>query len=174
MSDYDAIPAIADDELGQTAIPLCDLLHQRRVDKWFPLIGGDGEEKGEVRLLLQFRFNRAGESISRFWSEPFKPVWPKFAPNRTFQHVKDLMAEAQPYQALLQGFAAVLKWERPLATIVWLAIILALTFYPRYIYSALQLLLALQLLQNYIWRRGQAQTLELDQATAGRCVVGNG
>lgn len=171
VSDYDAIPAIADDELGSAAILLSDLVHQRRVDQWFPLIGADGEEKGEVRLILEYRFNRAGEALSRFWAEPpYKPDWPKFAPNITFGHVKDLMKETEPYVALLQGLAAVLQWARPLVTLVWLAVILALTVYPRFIYSALQLLLALQLLRNWIWRRGLLQLQDISQATAGRCV----
>jgi len=171
VKDYD-FPALNDDALGQTAIPLDDLAHQRRVDRWFPLMGEDGEEKGEIRLLLQFRFNRWGEALSRFWSEPpYVPDWPGFAPNRAFQHVKDLMQESQLYIGLLQGVGAVLAWARPLVTLLWLALVLALTWFPRYMYSGVQLLLASHILYNYVRRRGRAQTLELDQATAGRCVV---
>jgi hypothetical protein len=172
VKDYD-FPALNDDALGQTAIPLSDLQHQRRVDQWFPLIGEDGEEKGEIRLLLQYRYNRWGEALSRFWTEPlYVPDWPGFAPNRIFGHVKDLIQETQPYVSLLQRVAAVLTWARPLVTLLWLGIVLALTLFPRYIFSSLQLLLALQLLYNYVLRCGRTQTLELEQATAGRCVCG--
>lgn len=168
VKDYDfGLPQ--DDALGQAAIPLSDLLHQRRVDKWYPLLGEDGEEKGEIRLILQYRFNRYGEALSRFWAEPpYKPDWPGFSPNRTFDHVKSLMQETQLYTAFLQAIVAVLKWERPLWTLAWLAIVLALTLHPRFIYSGIQLLLALHLVATYIRRRGRAQTLELEQATAGR------
>lgn len=169
-TDYD-FPALNDDALGQTAIPLSDLQHQRRIDRWFPLLGEDGEEKGEVRLILHYRFNRAGEALSRFWPEPpYVPDWPGFAPNRVFGHVKDLMVETQMYVAFLQGLGAVLQWARPVVTLVWLAIVLALTLYPRYIYSGLQLLLVVHLLFNYVRRRGKAQTQEIEQATAGRYV----
>lgn len=170
VKDYDfGLPT--DDALGQAAIPLGDLLHQRRVDRWYPLVGEDGEEKGEIRLILQFCFNRWGEALSRFWAEPpRKPDWPGFSPNRTFDHVKNLMVETQLYTKFLQAVAAVLKWERPLWTLAWLAVVLGLTLSPRFIYSGLQLLLALHLVNTYIRRRGRAQTLELEQATAGRCV----
>lgn len=156
--------------MGQTAIPLSDLQHQRRVDRWFPLIGENGEGAGEVRLILQYRFNRWGEALSRFWPEPpYVPDWPGFAPNRVFGHVKDLVAETKPYLALLQSVGAVLQWTHPLTTLLWLVIVLALTLHPRYIYSSLQLLLVLRLLLNYVRRRGRAQMLEVERASAARC-----
>lgn len=156
--------------MGRTAIPLSDLQHQRRVDRWFALIGEDGEGAGEVRLILQYRLNRWGEALSRFWPEPpYVPDLPGFAPNRVFGHVKDLVVETKPYLALLQSVGVMLQWTHPLTTLLCLVIVLALTLNPRYIYSSPQLLLVLRLLLNYVQRRGRAQTLEVERATAARC-----
>lgn len=77
-------------------------------------------------------------------------------------------ARAELYQALLQSVVAVLTWQRPLVTLPCLAVVLALTWFPRYIYSALQFLLAVYILYAYVCRRGRAQALELQQATGRR------
>lgn len=162
--DYDM--GMSNDLLGVVEIPLAGLLHQRRVDVWVPLVAAeDGESGGEIRLIMQYKFNRAGEALSRFWQEPptVKEVV-GFAPNRVYKHVVDLMEESKPYLALLAQVGAVLKWERPVITLGVFGVIVTLTLYTQYAFSVLQLLLVGFFGYMFVVRKGRQHARDVEEA----------
>jgi hypothetical protein len=164
VRDWDI--GMSDDLLGVVEIPLSGLLHQRRVDVWVPLVAAeDGESGGEIRLILQYKFNRAGEALSRFWPEPpYVKEVVGFAPNRVYKHVVDLMEEAQPYLAVLAQVGMVMKWERPVMTLGVFAVLVALTLFPQYAFSVIQFLLVLFLGVLFVNRKGRQHARDVEEA----------
>ena len=164
VKDWDL--GVSNDALGSVEIPLATLLHQRRVDQWFELVSADdGEPAGEIRLLLKYSFNRSGEVCSRFWPEPpYVPDVPGFSPNRVYKHITDLMEEVKPYVALLGAVGSILSWQWPVLTLLAYGVVLALTLYPRYIYSSIQMSLVLYVLYSYVHCRGKQHSRDLEDA----------
>ena len=164
VRDWDI--GISDDLLSVVEIPLAGLLHQRRVDVWVPLVSAeDGESGGEIRLMMHYKYNRAGEALSKFWPEP-PPVKEvvQFSPNRVYKHVVDLMEETKPYLAMLAQVGSVLKWEKPVVTLGVFAILVALTLYPRYAFSCVQFSLVLYVGFMFVCRKGRQHARDVEEA----------
>jgi hypothetical protein len=154
------------DVLSAVEIPLAGLLHQRRVDVWVPLLSvEDGEAGGEVRLVIQYKFNRAGEALSRFWAEPACPrEVVGFTPKRIYKHVADLMEEMKPYLALLAQVGMVLKWEKPVITLSVFGVLVALTMNPKYAFSFVQFVLVVYIGFMYVCRKGRQHARDVEEA----------
>lgn len=148
---------VTDGSLGQAEIPLANLLHQRKVDCWVPLASSSGRGgAGEVRLVLQYKFNRAGEVFSRFWPEPpcVKEL-PEFSLPRTYKHITDLVEDSKPLMELLHWARRVLDWEHPAETLFVYGVVVALTLSPRYVFSFLHLVLLRYVLLAWVARQGR-------------------
>lgn len=161
------------DVLSAVEIPLAGLLHQRRVDVWVPLVSfEDGDGGGEVRLIIQYKFNRAGEALSRFWAEP---VCPRevvgFSPKRTYKHVMDLMEELMPYTALLAQVGMVLKWEKPVMTLSVFGVLVALTMNPKYAFSFIQFAMVVYLGFMYVCRKGRQHARDVEEAKKNKLTL---
>lgn len=96
-----------------------------------------------MRLVLQYKFNRAGEVFSTFWPEPpcVKEL-PAFSLPRTYKHITDLVEDSKPLTELLHWARRVLDWGHPAETLFVYGVVVTLTlslgtYSPSYTWSSL-------------------------------------
>ncbi|KAJ0401666.1 hypothetical protein P43SY_001298 [Pythium insidiosum] len=146
-------------KLGEAAIPLSQLMDQRRHNKWLDLLlpeklhraGLNNDARaGRIHVLLHYKFSRMAEVCSYFGAEQeYVYEWPPFQAAHLYSNFWVLLDDLWPYLEVVWQIIPTLNWEHPTHTFMCFALCVWLCLSLQWVPVVVHLALIAFTLRNY-------------------------
>ncbi|TDH68887.1 hypothetical protein CCR75_000464 [Bremia lactucae] len=146
-------------KLGETSIPLWQLMDQRRHNKWLDLLLPEklhraGVKKdagaGRIHVLLHYKFSRMAEFCSYFTAEQeYEHQWPEFQAAQLYCNFWVLLDILWPYLEVLWQILPTLNWEHPTHTFLCFALCVWLCLFLQWLPVILHLAIIACMVRKY-------------------------
>uniref|UniRef100_A0AAV1UXT2 Uncharacterized protein n=1 Tax=Peronospora matthiolae TaxID=2874970 RepID=A0AAV1UXT2_9STRA len=146
-------------KLGETSIPLLQIMDQRRHNKWLDLLlpeklhraGLNNDARaGRIHVLLHYKFSQMAELCSYFSSEQdYVYEWPEFQAAQLYSNFWVLLDNLWPYLEVAWQIMPTLNWEHPTHSFMCFALCVWLCLSLQWLPVVIHLALIVFVLRNY-------------------------